>query len=225
MMKILLIEDEAAIAGVIKQGLEEAHYRVMTATNGLEGLAMATEGLYSLIILDIMLPGMDGWTICERLREKRNSTPILMLTARDNVRDKVKGLEIGADDYLSKPFNFGELLARVNALIRRDRMHKTKIITIGDLTIDPSARRVERAGKEVSLTEREFTLLEALASHEGQVLTREAIQERVWLDEDSYSNTVDVYIGSLRKKIDASFDEKLIRTVHGVGYTLRRTPE
>jgi DNA-binding response OmpR family regulator len=107
MMKILLIEDEAAIAGVIKQGLEEAHYRVMTATNGLEGLAMATEGLYSLIILDIMLPGMDGWTICERLREKRNSTPILMLTARDNVRDKVKGLEIGADDYLSKPFNFG----------------------------------------------------------------------------------------------------------------------
>jgi DNA-binding response OmpR family regulator len=168
---------------------------------------------------------MDGWTICERLREKRNATPILMLTARDNVRDKVRGLEIGADDYLSKPFNFGELLARVNALIRRDRMHKTKVIIIGDLSIDPGARRVERAGKEISLTEREFTLLEALASHEGQVLTREAIQERVWLDEDSYSNTVDVYIGTLRKKIDAGFDEKLIKTVHGVGYTLRRAAE
>jgi DNA-binding response OmpR family regulator len=224
-MKVLLIEDEAAIAGVIKQGLEEAHYRVFTAANGLVGLDMASEGLYSLIILDVMLPGMDGWTICERLREKRNATPILMLTARDNVRDKIRGLETGADDYLSKPFNFGELLARVNALIRRDRMHKTKVITIGDLIIDPSARRVERGGKGVSLTEREFTLLEALAAHEGQVLTREAIQERVWLDEDSYSNTVDVYIGSLRKKIDASFDEKLIRTVHGVGYTLRRASE
>jgi DNA-binding response OmpR family regulator len=224
-MKILLIEDEAAISGVIKQGLEEAHYRVITVANGLEGLSMASEGLYSLIILDLMLPGMDGWTICERLREKRNATPILMLTARDNVRDKVRGLEIGADDYLSKPFNFGELLARVNALIRRDRMHKTKVIIIGDLSIDPGARRVERAGKEISLTEREFTLLEALASHEGQVLTREAIQERVWLDEDSYSNTVDVYIGTLRKKIDAGFDEKLIKTVHGVGYTLRRAAE
>jgi len=224
-MKILLIEDELAIAGVIKQGLEEAHYRVMTASNGTDGLQLASEGLYSLIILDVMLPGMDGWTICERLREKRNATPILMLTARDNVRDKVRGLEIGADDYLSKPFNFSELLARVHALIRRDRMHKTKIITIGDLIIDPSARRVERAGREVTLTEREFTLLEALASHEGQVLTREAIQERVWLDEDSYSNTVDVYIGTLRKKIDAAFDEKLIRTVHGVGYTLRRSSE
>jgi two-component system copper resistance phosphate regulon response regulator CusR len=224
-MKILLIEDEAAISGVIKQGLEEAHYRVVTVANGIDGLNMASEGLYSLIILDVMLPGMDGWTICERLRERRNSTPILMLTARDNVRDKVHGLEIGADDYLAKPFNFGELIARVNALIRRDRMHKTKIITIGDLTIDPAARRVERAGKEISLTEREFTLLEALAAHEGQVLTREAIQERVWLDEDSYSNTVDVYIGTLRKKIDANFDEKLIRTVHGVGYTLRRNSE
>lgn len=224
-MKILLIEDEGAIAGIIKQGLEEAHYRVVTVGNGVEGFAMASEGLYSLIILDIMLPGMDGWTICERLRELRNATPILMLTARDNVKDKVRGLEIGADDYLAKPFNFGELLARVHALIRRDRMHKTKVISIGDLTIDPSARRVERAGKEVSLTEREFTLLEALASHEGQVLTREAIQERVWLDEDSYSNTVDVYIGTLRKKIDAGFDEKLIRTVHGVGYTLRRAGE
>jgi two-component system copper resistance phosphate regulon response regulator CusR len=224
-MKILLIEDESAIAGIIKQGLEEAHYRVVAVGDGAQGLAMASEGLYSLIILDIMLPGMDGWTVCQRLRELRNSTPILMLTARDNVRDKVRGLEIGADDYLSKPFNFSELLARVNALIRRDRMHKTKVITIGDLIIDTAARRVERAGKEVALTEREFTLLEALASHEGQVLTRESIQERVWLDEDSYSNTVDVYIGTLRKKIDAAYDEKLIRTVHGVGYTLRRSSE
>jgi DNA-binding response OmpR family regulator len=224
-MKILLIEDEPAIAGVLKQGLEEAHYRVTTVACGIDGLAMASEGLYSLIILDIMLPGMNGWSICQRLREMKNPIPILMLTARDSVRDKVKGLEMGADDYLSKPFDFGELLARVKALLRRDRLHKTNVITIGDLTIDPGARRVERAGREVSLTEREFTLLEALAAHEGQVLTREAIQERVWLDEESYSNTVDVYIGTLRKKIDAGYDEKLIRTVHGVGYTLRRASE
>jgi DNA-binding response OmpR family regulator len=224
-MKVLLVEDEPAIAGVIKQGLEEAHYKVTVATDGAEGFQIASEGLFSVIILDIMLPGMNGWTICERLREKKNPTPILMLTARDSVRDKVRGLELGADDYLPKPFDFSELLARLKALLRRDRMHKTNVITIGDLVIDPGGRKVERGGREVSLTEREFTLLEALASHEGQVLTREAIQERVWLDEESYSNTVDVYIGTLRKKIDAGFDEKLIRTVHGVGYTLRRTSE
>ncbi|HEX5323048.1 MAG TPA: response regulator transcription factor, partial [Capsulimonadaceae bacterium] len=170
---------------------------------------------------DVMLPGMDGFRICEELRERGVASPILMLTARDAVRDRVHGLQIGADDYLPKPFDFAELVARVQALLRRDRLHKTRQIKIADLEIDTRARRVMRGGQEVALTPREYALLEALASHEAQVLTREVIQERVWLDEESSSNTVDVYIGSLRKKIDAGHEVKLIQTVHGVGYTLK----
>lgn len=220
-MKILLVEDEVAIATVIKQGLEQEHYDVDAVYDGREGLRCATERLYSLIILDVMLPGMDGFTICEELRERGIAVPVLMLTARDAVRDRVHGLQIGADDYLPKPFDFAELVARVQALLRRDRLHKSRMIRIADLEIDTRARRVERAGQEIGLTPREYALLEALASHEAQVLTREIIQEQVWLDEESSSNTVDVYIGSLRKKIDAGHDVKLIQTVHGVGYTLK----
>ena len=221
-MKILIIEDEAAIAKVAKRGLEQAHFTVDIAGDGRLGLEMAIENLYHLIVLDLMLPGMDGLEICAALRERRDRTPLLMLTARTDVSDRVKGLETGADDYLTKPFDFTELLARVQALLRRDKVHKSRMIRIEDLEIDTGTRRVARAGKEIPLSQREYQLLEALAANEGQTLTRDAIQDRVWMDEDSYSNTVDVYIGLLRKKIDADYPVKLIHTARGVGYTMRR---
>ena len=220
-MRILLIEDEVPIAEVIKAGLEQAGYTVALAHDGVAGLARAREGRWALLILDVMLPGMDGWDICRTLREERDPTPILMLTARDAVQDRVQGLDLGADDYLPKPFDFSELLARVGALLRRENIHKTRTLKVADLEIDTRLRRVVRAGQEIALTPREYTLLEALAGREGQVLTREVILERVWLDEESLSNTVDVYVGLLRRKIDAGQDVKLIQTVHGVGYVLR----
>jgi DNA-binding response OmpR family regulator len=220
-MRILLIEDEAGIVNLIKQGLEEANYTVDVARDGQIGLEMAQEQSYHLILLDIMLPGRDGFSVCEELRALRNRVPILMLTARDTIQDKVRGLDSGADDYLPKPFDFQELLARVRALLRRDRVHKTRIIRVGDLEIDTAQRKVMRAGEEIHLSHREYDLLEALAANESRVLTREAIQERIWMNEDAYSNTVNVYIGMLRKKVDANHPVKLIQTVHGVGYTLR----
>ena len=221
-MRILLVEDETAIANVIRRGLEQAHYRVEVANDGAKGLELAQTNDYSLIVLDLMLPGVDGWQICETLRTGGSRTPILMLTARGAVQDRVRGLELGADDYLPKPFEFTELLARVRSLLRRDRIHRSRIIHVADLQIDTSQRRVTRAGEVITLSQREYTLLEALASYEGQILTREAIQERIWMDEETYSNTVDVYIGLLRKKIDADHALKLIHTVRGVGYTLHR---
>ena len=219
-MRILLVEDEVPIAEVVARGLTQAGYVVEIAATGRAGLEKAEMGLYALILLDIMLPGLDGWEICERLRARKITTPILMLTARDAVSDRVRGLETGADDYLPKPFDFAELLARIRALLRRDRLHKTSVIHVGDLTIDTRLRHVVRAGKEVALTPREYSLLEALAGHEGQTLTREVILERVWLDEESYSNTVDAYIHLLRRKLDADHPVKLLHTVHGVGYRL-----
>ena len=219
-MRILLVEDEVPIAEVVARGLTQAGYSVEIAATGRAGLEKAETGLYALILLDIMLPGLDGWEICERLRAQKITTPILMLTARDAVSDRVRGLETGADDYLPKPFDFAELLARIRALLRRDRLHKTSVIHVGDLTIDTSLRHVARAGKEITLTPREYSLLEALAGHEGQTLTREVILERVWLDEESYSNTVDAYIHLLRRKLDAEHPVKLLHTVHGVGYRL-----
>jgi DNA-binding response OmpR family regulator len=220
-MRILLIEDEPEITAVVKRGLEEARYIVDVAEDGATGLDRALRGDYSLIILDLMLPGTDGWQICQRLRARRNAVPILMVTARDAVDDRVRGLEMGADDYLPKPFAFRELKARVQALLRRDKIHKGKSFRIADLEIDTERQRVTRAGQEIPLTQREYRLLEALATREGQVLTRDMIQQRVWWDDDSYSNTVDVHISSLRKKIDVDHEVKLIHTVHGRGYTLR----
>ena len=220
-MKLLLIEDDAAIAAMIKRGLTEAGYTVDTETNGSQGLQTALENTYHLLILDVMLPGQNGFEICAELRSHRVQTPILMLTARDTVEDKVRGLDTGADDYLPKPFDFQELMARVRALLRRDKVHKVRMITVGDLTIDTAQHKVTRAGTEVRLSHREYDLLEALAANENRVLSREAIQERIWMNEESYTNTVDVYIGMLRKKIDAGYSVKLIHTVHGVGYTLR----
>jgi DNA-binding response OmpR family regulator len=220
-MRLLLIEDEEAISEVIQRGLEAAHFEVDLAGDGALGLKMAGEQEYALILLDIMLPRVSGWEVLQRLRAQQSLTPILMLTARDGLQDRVQGLDMGADDYLAKPFEFPELLARVRALLRRDKIHRTRIIQIADLEIDTGNRRVFRGGKEIGLTDREYTLLAALAAHEGRALTREFIQERVWHDDDSYSNNVDAYIRLLRKKIDSEYETRLIQTVHGIGYALR----
>src|SRR5579871_4130242 len=219
-MKILLIEDEAEIADLIREGLEEAKLAVDVAPNGEVGLRMAQERTYHLILLDVMLPGRDGWSICAELRAHRNRVPILMLTARDAVQDRVHGLDVGADDYLPKPFDFAELRARIGALLRRDREHRARTIRVGDLEIDTRQHRVTRAGAEISLSPREYDLLEALATHVGKILTREAIQERVWMNEEAGYNIVNVYVRMLRKKIDADRPVKLIQTIHGAGYML-----
>ena len=222
-MRILLVEDDEAIAEVVKQGLEESFYSVDVAHDGIRGLEMAEEELYSLLILDIMLPGMDGFEICRNIRGGRNLVPVLMLTARDGINDRVHGLDIGADDYLPKPFEFSELLARVRSLLRRDKIHRTRVICIGDLEIDTGTHLARRGGQEIRLTPREYDLLEALASHEGRPISREAILDHVWMDDESSSNTVDVCIGQLRKKVDSDFDVKLIQTVHRVGYMIKES--
>jgi len=220
-MRILFIEDDAPIADFVCRGLREAGLDIESTADGAEGLRWAMTDAYDLLILDIMLPGLDGYEICRALRLRRKSMPILMLTARDAIEDRVKGLNVGADDYLPKPFDFSELLARVRALLRRDKLNKGGLIRISDLEIDTFKRRVTRANQEITLTPREFSLLEALARSEGQVLTREMITERVWRNDMSYSNTVDVHIGMLRKKIDADHEIKLVHTVHRLGYMLR----
>ncbi len=220
-MKILIVEDDAEVSSAIREGLEEAGFVVQIVRDGERALKVAMSGMFAVIILDLMLPTMDGLTICQRLRSSRVTTPILMLTARDELKDRVLGLESGADDYLGKPFQFEELLARLRALIRRDKVVKSAKIQIDDLVIDTAARTAARGGQEIVLTQREFTLLEALATQEGQVLTRDTIQYKVWVDEFSTSNTVDVHVRNLRKKIDDKFDRKLIHTVFGAGYVLR----
>lgn len=224
-MRLLLIEDDRDIAEEVQEGLQEARYVVDVAADGLAGLEMAAENTYALILLDVMLPGADGWEVCRRLRARKDLTPILMLTARDAQPDRVRGLDLGADDYLPKPFDFPELLARIRALLRRDKAHRTRIIQVGDLRIDTGTQRVFRGKREVHLTEREYALLEALAAREGQALTREYIQERVWSDDNSLPNTVDAWIHLLRKKIDAGQKIKMIHTAHGVGYALRAAPD
>jgi DNA-binding response OmpR family regulator len=221
-MKLLLIEDDIPNAAIIKRCLEEESYRVDVARDGLSGLRLAQESSYGVIILDLMLPGLDGWSVCEQLRQERILTPVLILTARGAIPDRVRGLEIGADDYLPKPFDFTELLARIRALERRDKVHKGRHIKIAHLEIDTGERRVTCDGSEVQLARQEYDLLEALALNEGRVLTRDAILSRIWRNEDSYSNSVDVHIGILRKKIDANRPVKLIQTVRGIGYVIRR---
>jgi DNA-binding response OmpR family regulator len=220
-VNILLIEDDAVMAELVQTGLEESGFTVEVARDGTSGLQRALEGESALIILDLMLPGQDGWSICAALRSRRRPVPILMLTARDAVEDRVRGLDAGADDYLPKPFDFAELRARVRALLRRDKVNRTRVIRIADLEIDTASSRVRRAGQEIRLTPREYTLLEALAANEGRVLTRELIQERVWRDDQSYPDTVKVHINALRRKIDAGHEDKLIQTVHGMGYRLQ----
>lgn len=223
-MKILIVEDDPEIAMAVREGLDEAGYNTHVIRDGERALRMAETGAYSLIVLDLMLPSVDGMEICRRLRKGRCNLPILMMTARDTVPERIAGLEAGADDYLVKPFSFDELLARIRALLRRENVVKSSLIEIADLVVDTQARTAARAGREIPLTGREYTLLEALAGHEGQILSREAIQERVWSDEMSVSNTVDVCIKNLRKKVDEGFSNKLIHTVYGLGYVLREEP-
>lgn len=220
-MRILVIEDDEVIAERLQHALGKEGYAVDTVGDGERGLALAQVRPYSLVVLDLMLPGKDGIAVCEALRRSRNNVPILMLTARGLTDEKVRGLDAGADDYLPKPFEFKELLARIRALLRRDKAQKGAILVIDDLEIDPGAKVVRRSGEELHLTPREFALLEALARNQGRVLTREVIIEQVWADDRSLSNTVNFHVTSLRKKIDEGRDRSLIETVHGFGYRLR----
>jgi DNA-binding response OmpR family regulator len=220
-MKILIVEDDQAIAAAVREGLDDAGFFTEICRNGERALNLALKRPFSIILLDVMLPGMDGLSVCRKLREARINTPILMITARDAVRERVSGLEEGADDYLCKPFEFDELLARIRALLRRENSIKRNRIEVSDLVVDSAAHVAHRSGKELMLSVREYTLLEALAAHAGQILSREVIQERVWMDEDSTSNTVDVTIKNLRKKVDPPGAAKLIHTVYGLGYVLR----
>lgn len=224
-MKILLIEDEPEIARMIAEGLTEANYTVEVASDGNSGLEWAYSHNYQLILLDVMLPKRDGLSICAELRAQCDTIPILVLSALDAPKDRILGLDAGADDYLPKPFDFEELLARIRALLRRDKIHRTRVIRVGDLEIDTASHRVFRAGHEITLSHREYDLLEALASRSGRVITREFIQERIWMNEYATYNTVNVHVGTLRRKLETESPVKLIHTVQGVGYTLHLPEE
>ena len=220
---MLLVEDDEVIAEQIAGALQRERYVVDVALDGEGGSDMAAMNTYGLVVLDIMLPKKDGWAICSEIRRRRDAVPVLMLTARDSVDDRIKGLEGGADDYLPKPFDIRELLARIRALLRRDKVHRTGVIRVADLEIDANAHKASRAGQDLKLTPREFALLEALARNEGRTLTRQVILESVWNNEESLENSVNFHVTSLRRKVDAPFETKLIHTVHGIGYVLRNS--
>ena len=220
-MRILLVEDDVAIARSLKEGLEDEAYAVDVAYDGDEGYRTATADEYDVIILDVMLPEMNGYEVCRALRQDGNQTPILMLTARDAERDIVEGLDMGADDYLAKPFSFEVLLARLRALLRRPNEKLEEILRVGDLTLDPSLKKVTRAAQEISLTAKEYGVLEYLMRNVGKVLSKEQIISHVWdFDADVLPNNVELFIMFLRRKIDKPFDSKLIHTVPGFGYKL-----
>jgi len=221
-MRILVVEDEAKMAALLRRGLTEEGYAVDAVRNGTDGVWAATENPYDAIILDVMLPDIDGFEVCRRLRAADRWAPVVMLTARDAVRDRVAGLDAGADDYLTKPFSFSELFARLRALLRRGAAERPPVLVVGDLTLDPAAHRATRGDVEVSLTAREFALLEYLMRRAGEVLTRTRLIEHAWdFGFDTDSNVVDVYIRYLREKIDRPFGRTTIETVRGTGYRLR----
>jgi DNA-binding response OmpR family regulator len=221
-MKLLFVEDEEKIANFVAKGLKEEHYEVDVAASKAAALELAEKGRFDLLILDLMLPDGDGLEVARRFRSRGDTVPILMLTARSSVRDKVEGLDAGADDYLTKPFEFEELLARIRALLRRARSDKQAVLAIGGLELDLVSRRVRREGKEIVLTNKEYSLLEFLLENAGQVVTRNMISERVWEQEfDPITNVIDVYVNYLRSKIDKGFSKPLINTVRGVGYVIR----
>ena len=221
-MRLLLIEDNIRLTAILKQNLMDAGYAVDTAADGLEGEAFALAAPYDALILDILLPGKDGLAVCRSLRAKRVNTPILMLTARDAVEDRVKGLDSGADDYLVKPFALSELLARLRALLRREVSERGALLTVGELRLDPATHLVERAGQPIELSARLYALLEYFMRHPNQLLTRELIESHLWsYDYEGASNVVDVYVRRLRRQLDDPFAVKLIETVRGVGYRLR----
>lgn len=221
-MHILVVEDEHKLAGILKRGLQENGYAVDLAYDGEDGLAFAESGGFDLIILDVMLPIIDGFQVARRLREDRIDTPILMLTARDSIDDRVAGLDSGADDYLVKPFAFRELLARVRALLRRGDSVKEPVLRISDLELDTVSRQVRRGGQAIPLTSKEYAMLEYFVRNPNRVLTRTEIVEHVWdYDSTSMSNVVDVYLRYLRRKLDDEFEPKLLHTVRGAGYQLK----
>ncbi|MCB1931382.1 MAG: heavy metal response regulator transcription factor [Candidatus Accumulibacter sp.] len=220
-MKILIVEDEPKTGDYLRKGLVEAGFIVDLARDGLDGLHMALSGDYDLIVLDVMLPSLDGWGVLKAMRRGGHATPVLFLTARDGVEDRVRGLELGADDYLVKPFAFSELLARVRTLLRRGRSQEVEMLRAADLELDLLRRRVSRAGVRVDLTAKEFALLELLLRRQGQVLPRSLIASQVWdMNFDSDTNVIDVAVRRLRVKVDEPFEPKLIRTVRGMGYVL-----
>lgn len=220
-MRILLVEDEQKIASFIKRALKEKKYAIDVVSSGAEGLFLARSNPYDLIILDIMLPGKDGISVCRELRGGNINTPILMLTARDTVADKITGLDAGADDYLTKPFSIHEFLARVRALLRRVSENKDPHLKVADLELDQITHKVTRGGQTIDLTATEYALLEYFMVNAGQVITRTMISEHVWNNDfDTFSNVINVYINYLRQKIDKTFEKKLIHSIRGVGYIM-----
>jgi two-component system OmpR family response regulator len=221
-MRVLVVEDEVRMAALIRRGLEEDGYAVDIAATGPDGLWQAREFGYDAIVLDVMLPGADGFQVCRQLREAGRWSPILMLTARDGVDDRIRGLDVGADDYLTKPFSFGELAARVRALIRRGGVDRPTVLRVGDLVLDPASRRAWRGDDELTLSTKEFALLELFLRHPDQVLSRTTILEHVWdFAYDGVSNIIDQYVSYLRRKIDKPYGSELLETVRGAGYRLR----
>lgn len=220
-MRILIAEDDKKVAAFLKKGLKEEQYAVDVSNNGEDALFQVQVNEYDLVILDVMLPRKNGLTVCRELRAEGNLTPILMLTARDQLDDKIKGLHDGADDYMTKPFAFEELLARIKALLRRTQDYKTKTLSVGDLELDPVSRRVTRAGQFISLTGKEYALLEYLMRNKGRIITQSKIIEHVWdMNFEGMSNVVNVYINHLREKIDKGFSQKYIHTIRGSGYKI-----
>ncbi|MGF6598629.1 two-component system copper resistance phosphate regulon response regulator CusR [Paraburkholderia sp. GAS448] len=220
-MRILIVEDEPKMASYLRKGLTEASFTVDIAADGRDGLFLALHEDFDLIVLDVMLPELDGLSVLKRLRMEKKHTPVLLLTARDTVEDKVAGFESGADDYLSKPFAYAELLARIRSLIRRAPRTARDVLVVGDLEIDLIKRRSRRGNARIDLTAQEFALLQLLAERQGEVLTRTFVTSQIWdMNFDSDTNVVDVAVKRLRAKIDSAFDNKLLHTVRGMGYVL-----
>jgi DNA-binding response OmpR family regulator len=221
MTRLLVVEDDLKLGGALEEGLSDARYVVDLALDGDEGLAFAQTSTYDAIVLDVLLPRVGGVEVCRRLRATGNTTPILMLTARDAIEDRVAGLDSGADDYLTKPFAFAELLARLRALLRRESARKEGVLRVGDLVLDPAARSVARDGRTIELTAREYCILETLVRRPGWVVSREMLIESVWgFDYPDASNLIEVYIARLRRKLSPADEPRLIETVRGAGYRI-----
>ncbi len=225
-MRVLIVEDQIKTCDYLRQGLTESGFVADVARNGLDGQHLALTGEYDVVVLDVVLPGVDGWQVLSEMRRQGKQTPVLFLTARDKVEERVKGLELGADDYLVKPFAFSELLARVRALIRRRGAHEPETLRVADLEVDLLRRRATRAGCRVALTAKEFTLLVLLMRRRSEVLSRTLIAEQVWdMNFDSDTNVVEVAVRRLRAKVDDPFEPKLIHTIRGMGYVLEEREE